>query len=166
LKRFRQGRVHNLIAEPGDTTMRVTKGICLALALSLGGVASADDLIQATLYKMPYCDCCEGHAEYLRQHGFNVEIKVTDDLTPLRRAEGVPESLEGCHTILVGGYVVEGHVSADSIKRLISDHPEGVKGIAMPGMPSGVPGMPGDKPGPIEVYAFGPGGERSVFATE
>ena len=141
------------------------KALSLVLALSLGGAGHAQDKIQATLYKMPYCDCCEGHAEYLRQHGFDVEDQVTDDLTPLRRAEGVPAALEGCHTILVGGYVVEGHVSADSIKRLMTERPEGVKGIAMPGMPTGVPGMPGEHEGPIDVFAFGDG-KPTVFATE
>jgi hypothetical protein len=146
--------------------MHIAKGLSLAFALASVGAAHAEELIHATLYKMPYCDCCEGHAEYLRQHGFAVEIKIVDDLTPLRRAEGVPEALEGCHTILVGDYVVEGHVSADSIKRLMTEHPDGVKGIAMPGMPTGVPGMPGEHEGPIDVYAFGPELEQSVFATE
>ena len=145
--------------------MRIVRGLSLAVALSFGGATHAEELFQATIYKMPYCDCCEGHADYLRQHGFDVEIKVTDDLTPLRRAEGVPEALEGCHTTLVGGYVVEGHVSADSIKRLISERPEGVKGIAMPGMPTGVPGMPGPHEGPVDVFAFG-AGEPTVFARE
>jgi hypothetical protein len=145
--------------------MRFAKGLSLAVALSFSGAAHAEELIQATLFKMPYCECCEGHAEYLRQHGFDVEITVTDDLTPLRRAEGVPAALEGCHTILVGGYVVEGHVSAESIKRLMTERPEGVKGIAMPGMPTGVPGMPGDHEGPIDVFAFGEA-QPTVFATE
>jgi hypothetical protein len=146
--------------------MRIVKGLSLAVALLLSGAASAEEPIQATLYKMPYCDCCEGHADYLREHGFDVKIEVTEDLTPLRRAEGVPEGLEGCHTILVGDYVVEGHISAGSIKRLMSERPEGVTGIAMPGMPTGVPGMPGTHEGPIDVYAFGPEIETSVFASE
>ena len=147
--------------------MYAGRGICLAVAVSIGGAASAEELIQATLHKMPYCTCCEGHAEHLRQHGFDVEVKVTENLTPLRRAEGVPEALEGCHTILVGGYVVEGHVSAESIKRLLTERPEGVKGLAMPGMPTGVPGMPGEHEGPIDVYAFGPGAAPPiVFARE
>jgi hypothetical protein len=77
----------------------------------------------------------------------------------------VPEALAGCHTILVGDYVVEGHVSAQTIHRLLSERPEGVKGITMPGMPTGVPGMSGDKQGPIDIYAFGDG-EPRVFATE
>ena len=136
-----------------------------AVSLVASGAASAEDLIHATMYKMPYCDCCEGHAEHLRANGFEVEIRETEDLTPIRRAEGVPSDLEGCHTILIDGLVVEGHVSAGTIKRLLVERPEGVEGIAMSGMPTGVPGMPGPKEGPIDVYAFGEG-EPTVFAVE
>ena len=88
-----------------------------------------------------------------------------DDLAPLRRAEGVPEALEGCHSILIGGYVVEGHIPAETINRLLTEQPEGVEGIAMPGMPTGVLGMPGEKEGPIDVFAFG-NSETKVFAVE
>jgi hypothetical protein len=145
--------------------MHIAKGLSLAVVLSYGTATHAEELLQSTLYKMPNCDCCEGDAEYLREQGFDVHIEVTEDLTPLRRAESVPEALEGCHTILVGGYVVEGHVSADTIRRLIRERPAGVAGIAMPGMPTGVPGMPGPKQGPIEIITFGEG-EPRVFATE
>ena len=159
-------QVHRSRKLTEEMKMHIAKGLSLAFALTFAGTAHAEELIQATLYKMPWCECCEGHAEYLREQGFAVEIEVVDDLTPLRRAEGVPEALEGCHTILVGGYVVEGHVSADSIRRLLSEHPDGVIGIAMTGMPTGVPGMPGEREGPVDVYAFGPDREPSVFATE
>ncbi len=117
------------------------------------------------MHRMPYCTCCEGHAEHLRANGFSVEIKEVEDLTPIRQAEGVPTDMEGCHTILIDGYVVEGHVSAETIKRLLNERPKGVEGIAMKGMPTGVPGMPGTKEGPVEVFAFG-SGEPSVFAVE
>ena len=145
--------------------MHFTKCAALVVALLYGGAASAADLIKATMHKMPFCDCCEGHAEHLRANGFDLEIVEVEDLTPIRRAEGVPMDLEGCHTILVDGYVVEGHVSAPSIKRLLSERPEGVTGIAMPGMPTGVPGMPGPKEGPIEIFAFGHG-LQTVFEVE
>jgi hypothetical protein len=145
--------------------MRVARGLSLAVAISLGGAASAEDLIPATMYKMPYCTCCEGHADYLRANGFNVEIKEVDDLAPLRRAAGVPEAMEGCHVIKVGGLIVEGHISAPTIEKLLSERPDGVIGISMPGMPSGVPGMPGTKPGPIDVFAFGHG-QPTVYAVE
>lgn len=145
--------------------MRIVKGTYLALGLVASGAASAQELLHATMYKMPYCDCCEGHAEHLRANGFDVEIRETEDLAPIRRAEGVPADLEGCHTIIVDDYVVEGHVSADTIKRLLAERPEGVDGIAMPGMPLGVPGMPGEQEGPIDIYAFG-AGEPTVFGVE
>ncbi len=141
------------------------KGALLTLGLLIAGGASAEELIHATMHKMPFCTCCEGHAEHLRANGFEIEIKEVPNLAPIRRAEGVPENLEGCHTILVDGLVVEGHVSAGTIKRFLSERPAGVEGIAMPGMPTGVPGMPGAKEGPIDIFAFSEG-EPTVFATE
>jgi hypothetical protein len=117
------------------------------------------------MHKMPYCTCCEGHAEHLRANGFDVEIKEVEDLTPIRKAEGVPADMEGCHTILIDGLVVEGHVSATTIKRFLNERPAGVDGIAMKGMPTGVPGMPGPKEGPVDVFAFG-SAEPTVFAIE
>ena len=145
--------------------MSSVKSAPLALSLLLAATASAEQLVQATMYKMPFCTCCEGHAEHLQANGFDVEIKEVEDLAPIRKAEGVPAELEGCHTILIDGYVVEGHVSAGLIHRLLSERPAGVHGLAMKGMPTGVPGMPGPKQGPIDIFAFG-SGEPSVFAIE
>ena len=145
--------------------MRVLKSIGVVLALSFSSAASAEELSKATMHKMPECTCCEGHAEHLRANGFAVKIREVPDLTPIRKAEGVPADLEGCHTILIGDYVVEGHVSAGTIKRLLTERPAGVEGIAMRGMPTGVPGMPGPKEGPVEIFAFGDG-EPNVFAVE
>jgi hypothetical protein len=118
-----------------------------------------------TLYKTPECGCCEGHAAYLRQNGFEVKIVDTDDLDLLKTQLGVPEELAGCHTILVDGYVVEGHVSANSIQRLLSERPP-VTGIALPGMPMGSPGMPGEKEGPSTISTFGGQGEPQVYTSE
>ena len=145
--------------------MRIVRALSLAVAVSFAPAASAEELIHAVMYKMPFCGCCEGHAEYLRANGFAVEIREVDDLAPLRRAEGVPEALAGCHMIKIDERVVEGHISAPTIKRFLSERPEGVIGISMPGMPSGVPGMPGTKPGPIDIFAFGHGKPR-VYAVE
>ena len=145
--------------------MRITKVVCLATALTFGGVASAEELIHATMYKNPYCDCCEGHADYLRQNGFDVEIKVVEDLITMQRAQGVPEELDGCHMIVIDGMVVEGHVTAPIIRKLLNERPAGVVGISIPGMPTGVPGMPGTKEGPVDIYAFGQG-KTTVFAVE
>ena len=133
--------------------MRIAASLMLSLLLS--GSVGAEELIHATLYAMPNCDCCIPHAEYLRANGFDVEVIEPQDLAPIRLAQSVPGTMEGCHTIVVDGYVVEGHVSADIIKRLLRERPEGVRGISIPGMPTGVPGMPGPRDHPIDVYAFG-----------
>ena len=144
--------------------MRPFHTIVLSLAL-LSPVAAIADSIPATLYKNPQYGCCEGHAEYLRQNGFAVRVKASHDLPLINRENGVPPDLEGCHTILVGGYVVEGHVSAATIKRLLAEHPA-VKGISLPGMPTGSPGMPGPKLEPFTIYTFGGDGGPQVFAVE
>ena len=137
----------------------------LALSFLLAGSAVAEELIHATLYAMPNCDCCIPHAEYLRENGFDVEVVEPKDLAPIRLAQSVPVAMEGCHPIVVDGYVVEGHLSADIIKRLLKERPAGVRGISIPGMPVGVPGMPGERSEPIDVYAFGTG-DPSVFAQQ
>ena len=118
------------------------------LALPLPVLAGS---IQATLYKNPHCSCCEEYAAYLRQNGFEVNVKETNDLEGITLKAGVPEQLEGCHTMFVGGYVVVGHVSADIMSKLFKERPP-IVGVAIPGMPTGVPGMGGPKTGPVPVY--------------
>lgn len=108
--------------------------------------------IQATLYKNPQCTCCEGYAQYLEKNGFQVDVKPTNDLAEISRTAGVPEALEGCHTMFVGGYVVDGHVPIEVIRRLLAEKPA-IAGITLPGMPSGSPGMDGPKTGTWIVYA-------------
>ena len=134
--------------------MQMIRGASLALTLLTAGAASAEDLIKATMYKMPHCGCCEGHAEYLRENGFEVEIKETADLTPIRRAEGVPAQLEGCHTILIDGLVVEGHVSAETIRRFLSERPAGVEGLAMKGIADRCSGNAGTEGGTYRYFCL------------
>ena len=113
--------------------------------------------IPATLYKDPSCDCCQSYANYLDQNGFAVKVIPTDQLDLVTRMAGVPVSLEGCHTMKLGGYVIEGHVPAPMIKQLLAQHPP-ITGIGIPGMPSGVPGMPamvGMPTTQITVYEIG-----------
>ncbi|MEO3432368.1 DUF411 domain-containing protein [Inquilinus sp. CAU 1745] len=112
-----------------------------------------------TLYKNPQCGCCEGHAEHLRQNGFDVEVIATHDLPLIKQEHQVPMELAGCHTIEVNGYVIEGHVPADVIKRLLAERPD-IEGISLPGMPTGSPGMGGPKTEPFTIYTFG--GEDAV----
>ena len=107
--------------------------------------------IHATLYKNPQCTCCEGYAANLRQSGFAVDVKPTNDLAEISSKAGVPEKLQGCHTMLVNGYVVDGHVPIKTVKKLLDERPD-IKGIALPGMPMGSPGMTGRKTELFTIY--------------
>ncbi len=118
----------------------------------------------ATMYVNPQCGCCQGHANYLRQHGFKIAVKETHDMSLIRRQHGVPEKLEGCHIMIIDGYVVEGHVPAASINKLLAERPK-IKGISLPGMPEGSPGMTGRKSEPFTIYEISDG-EPKVFAIE
>jgi hypothetical protein len=131
--------------------------------------AFAGEAIKATVYKDPNCGCCHQYVGYLRQNGFEVEVVDTSNMMSIKQQAGVPAALEGCHSTLVGGYVVEGHVPADIVKRLLQEKPS-IRGISLPGMPLGSPGMDGAKEGPFVVYeipnADADGGTPKVYATE
>jgi len=137
----------------------------LAALLMLPLPAMAET-IQATLYKNPQCSCCEGYVAYLRKNGFEVDVKPTNDLAQISRKAGVPEQMQGCHTMFVEGYVVDGHVPITTVRKLLSEKPA-IAGITLPGMPLGSPGMGGEKEGPFTIYAITKDGkEPSVYTTE
>jgi len=137
-----------------------------ALLFSVSTLAMTEPLkaapVAATLYKNPECGCCEGYADYLRQHGFAVTSTPTNELAEISRKAGVPTELQGCHTSFIGGYVVDGHVPVEAIAKLLAEHPA-IKGITLPGMPEGSPGMFGEKAGPLTIYAIGEDGKSPVF---
>ena len=141
--------------------------LVLISAVAVAPLAAAQPSRNATLYKSPECGCCEAHAKYLRRHGYDVSVVPTHDLDRIKVQNGVPEQLYGCHTILVGGYVVEGHVSAGVLDRLLRERPA-IRGISLPGMPPGSPGMTGRKQEPFRIYEIArqPVGEPRVYATE
>ena len=119
-----------------------------------------------TLYKNPSCTCCEGYAQYLDQNGFKVDVRPTNDLAEISRKAGIPEALEGCHTSFIAGYVVDGHVPVNTIRKLLDEKPA-IAGITLPGMPPGSPGMYGAKTGPLTVYAISRDGTPPrVFAVD
>ena len=101
---------------------------------------------------------------HLEQNGFTVRATDVPSLTPVKRQAGIPRGLASCHTALVDGYIVEGHVPASDIKRLLAERPD-VRGIAVPGMPIGSPGMEGPNPQPYDVLAFDEDGAVSHFAS-
>jgi hypothetical protein len=120
--------------------------------------------IPVTLYKNPECGCCEGYADYLRAHGFKVTVRATNDLAEISRKAGIPPDLQGCHTAFIENYVVDGHVPVEVINKLLAQHPT-IKGITLPGMPQGSPGMSGKKTGPFTIYAVGQDGKASTYMT-
>jgi hypothetical protein len=134
--------------------MRVLSVLLLIPTLVLSPAVAGESSRQATLYKNPQCGCCEGYADYLRENGFEVTVKPTHDLPLLHHQHGVPEPLVGCHTTLVDGYVVEGHVPIGALLRVLTERPA-IKGISLPGMPAGSPGMFGDKTAPFTIYEIG-----------
>ena len=122
--------------------------------------------IKATLYKDPSCSCCATYASYLDKNGFKVTVIPTPNLEQVTLAAGVPKSLVGCHLTKLAGHVFEGHIPAPLIKKFLAE-PSSAKGLAIPGMPAGLPGMPlmaGMKAEPIAVYLVGTP-KPVVFAT-
>lgn len=136
----------------------------LALFLAVALLEFTRGVQAATLYKNPQCECCDAYAKVLEQSGISVTITPTATLASIKREHGVPSALEGCHTLLIDGYVVEGHVPVTQVKRLLSERPA-IKGISLPGMPAGSPGMGGEKTEPFDIFEIGDGAPK-VFARE
>ncbi len=116
-----------------------------------------------TVYRSPTCGCCGGWIEHLRAHGFTVDDQKVADLGAVKRRLGVPADMGSCHTAVIDGYLVEGHVPADDIKKLLKDRPA-VAGLAVPAMPVGSPGMEaGDRKDPFSVFAFSKDGSFTSY---
>jgi len=126
--------------------------------------ASDDQLPTVMVYKTEGCGCCNAWVQHLRDAGFQVDARNVTDLMAIKRDAGVPTSNASCHTALVDGYVVEGHVPADVIKKMLADRPE-IAGLAVPGMPTGSPGMEGPGAVPYDVLTFDRQGRNTVYAT-
>ena len=136
----------------------------LAVAAFVVRDQQASDKPAITVYKSPTCGCCTKWVVHLEENGFEVETTDMPNVTPMKQRLGLPQALSSCHTAVVGGYVVEGHVPADVIKRMLDEEPE-IAGIAVPGMPIGSPGMEGPNPRPYDVIAFKKDGAQEVFAS-
>ncbi len=145
------------------TTIAAFTATMLGVAgyLTLGTKAQAEEV---TLYKNPQCGCCEVYAEYLRENGFTVTVEPTHELVPMSRAAGIPDDFQGCHLAFVDDYVVSGHVPVETVNRLLDERPD-IKGVTLPGMPLGSPGMSGVKTAPFTIYAVGDD-QPSVYAVE
>jgi len=127
--------------------------------------AAAPKPTAITVYKDPSCGCCKKWVDHLRENGFAPEVHDRSDMDALKDSLGVPSKLRSCHTAVVGTYVIEGHVPAADVKRLIATKPAKTVGVAVPGMPAGSPGMEvGGRVDRYDVVAFAAGGATRVFA--
>jgi hypothetical protein len=135
-----------------------------AAVMALGALprARAQSSPAMTMYMSPACGCCEEWEKHVRAAGFRVDKHKLGDVVPMKKKLGVPEDLHSCHTATVGDYVIEGHVPAADVKRLLAERPK-VKGLAVPGMVAGSPGMEQGRPQSYATLAFDERGAR-VFA--
>ncbi|MBB4304419.1 hypothetical protein GGD81_003478 [Rhodobium orientis] len=145
------------------TTRRSVLGAAVAGVLFALPVAStAAEMPEMHVYKSPTCGCCHLWVDIMKEAGFNVTATDTDDIMAPKEQVGVPDELTSCHTAMVDGYVIEGHVPVPAIRKLLSERPK-VRGIAVPGMPYGSPGMGDDPDARYDVVTFGGGSESKVF---
>jgi hypothetical protein len=144
-------------------TRRAALGaVCSVAFLAGSGSPWAQSLPKIVVTKDPTCGCCGGWVDHLRASGFSAEVIESSELNRLKVRLGVPQDLASCHTAEIGGYVIEGHVPGNAIRRLLSERPP-AKGLAVPGMPVGSPGMEvaGTEPETYDVILFGPSGQRT-----
>ncbi len=147
----------------------LTTGVAAAALVALVTVPSAPmaapKAAEIVVYKTPTCGCCGNWVAHLRDAGLEVSVVSVSDTQAIRSSVGVPQRLGSCHTAVIGDYWAEGHVPADLIKKLMAESPDGIRGIAVPGMAPGSPGMESPNPVRYDVLAYGDDGNTTVYAT-
>jgi len=129
----------------------------------LSGSALGEEATQITVYKSPWCGCCEVWSDAVEAAGYQVAVEDHEDLTAIKKQAGVPEDMQACHTAVIGGdrkYIVEGHVPLEAMDKLLSERPD-IRGIAVPGMPQGSLGMGHDPGASYTVYEIGTDASQS-----
>lgn len=146
-------------------TRRLTgMAIGLAAMITFTVAARPAAVTEIVVYKSPTCGCCTKWVDYLRKQGYTVVAHDTSGMSAVKAELGVPDALGSCHTAMVGGYVIEGHVPAADIQRLLKERPK-IVGLSVPGMVTGSPGMEGGTPEHYKVMAFDARGATTVFST-
>lgn len=149
--------------------IKVAAIVGAAGTLSAGALVSASTPAvpvnaEAIVYKSPTCGCCGKWVDHLKAAGYEVTARDTSDMAAIKSRHGVPASLASCHTTLVGGYVVEGHVPAEVVTKLLREKPA-IVGISAPGMPAGSPGMEGPRKDRYDVVTFDKSGHSRVYSS-
>lgn len=140
-------------------------GAAAAALILTGGtpsIARTTGIGPIRVFKSPSCGCCGQWVDYMTKHGFTLQVENRDNLDAIKKMARVPEKLWSCHTSVVGKYIVEGHVPVEAIRKLLTDKPK-LAGIALPGMPEGSPGMPGQKAAPFKVIGFQADGKTKLY---
>lgn len=135
-----------------------------ATAASLPAAMQDGDASQIVMYQNPACQCCGRWAAHMEEAGFEVEVHKTAELNAIKAEHGIDAETAGCHTAMVDGYIVEGHVPVREVVRMLQERPD-VVGITVPGMPLGSPGMEDDRSDPYDVLTFDAEGNTSVYAS-
>jgi len=126
-----------------------------AAAYAMRTAPAAAEGVHVTVYKSPTCGCCRDWVEHMREAGFDVTVQDVADMDAIKQQHGVPGPLQSCHTAIVDGLVIEGHVPADLVERLLAERPADAWGLAVPGMPAGSPGMEQDgRQEPYDVILY------------
>lgn len=138
--------------------VKVVLALLMLASVFLSPQIHADEA-DVVVYKSPTCGCCNAWIDHLKESGFSVQSHDQQNMEQVKNMVGIPSSLRSCHTAKVGGYLIEGHVPAESIRRMLAEKPQ-IYGLAVPGMPMGSPGMEGPRVDPYDVVAFGENGVR------
>ena len=150
---------------PGSIALFVTFVVLAAQSMSSAQQKPAPVKPLLTVYKTPTCGCCAKWVDHMRANGFDAKVHELADLTEIKTKLGVPATLGSCHTAQVGRYVIEGHIPADAVHRLLKERPTAVTGLAVPGMPLGSPGMEvaGGTAAPYLILTFDRKGQTTIF---
>jgi len=146
---------------------KIAAGMIAIATITIGGFLMIQKPISAAdivVYKSPTCGCCKDWVSHMRENGYTVEVHNQTDLSTIKSEMGVPRNMQSCHTAKVDGYVIEGHVPADLIGKMLKEKPS-IQGLAVPGMPMGSPGMEGPRKDPYDVLTFNADGKTTIYAT-
>lgn len=147
---------------PEIARRRIAAGLAFGVSAMFG--RNVDAAPSAVVHLSPSCGCCRSYVQHLRRSGFSVRVESHGDLEPIKRAAPVPAELESCHTVLIEGFTVEGHVPAAAIHRLLAERPR-ARGSAVPGIPAGSPGMEGGALETYDIVPFRDDGTKTAWIT-
>jgi hypothetical protein len=154
--------MHDFDPRPTRRSALLAALAAVGTLVSAGALAAAEKPV-ITVHRDPSCGCCSGWVQHLQQSGFVTKVLETRDIDAVKTRFGIPDDLAACHTAEVMGYVIEGHVPVEALRRFLAEKPNAA-GLAVPGMPIGSPGMEGGTPERYDVVLFGPNGRRTYMS--